>query len=205
MKMNKKISSPIGRRIKQAREEAGLIQAELGKKYGCSAVNISQWENGKRNINTGNLKKIADILGKPTAWFLAEDEVPTSSPRRNDDVQVVVQIPIYGQCASAGPGSPIQEYAYKSSAQLAGKNIIGIKVSGECLHPHLQDGDIIFYDADASPRDKDMVVVIIGDALNVKRFRQRGQETWLESNGDTIEINGAQIQGVVLSFERQVR
>ena len=196
----------IAQRAITARKKAGMTQDDVAKKLHMSESNISRFEDGQRKkVDLSFLTKYAKAVDVELSDLISSQSETKVPPRRNDEVPVVVQIPIYSQCASAGPGSPIQEYAYKSSAQLAGKNIIGIKVSGECLHPHLQDGDIIFYDADASPRDKDMVVVIINDALNVKRFRQRGQECWLESNGDTIEINGAQIQGVVLSFERKVR
>ena len=103
-----------------------------------------------------------------------------------------------------GPGAPIQSYAYKAPNGTAGKNIAGIRVKGDCLSPLLQEDDIVFFDREGSPHDKSLVVVILDGMLNVKRFRQRGDQTWLESNGDTIEMKDTQIQGVVLSFERRV-
>lgn len=222
--MGRKSSIIIRQKIRQARDEAQMTQAELGQKLGHpDGVQVSKWETGKRNINTPSLEQLAKALDKPVAWFFEEDKKTPVPLRRLDtilkeaqaayelekhtdtDVLDIIKVPIYDQDASAGPGAPIQSYAYKVPNGTASKNIIGIRVRGECLYPLLQEGDVVFYDTDASPHDKDLVVVIINDTLNVKRFRQRGNETWLESNGDTLEIRDALIQGVVLSFERRLK
>lgn len=49
-------------KIQQARKKAGLTQKELAKKLGCTAQNLAQYENGKRNPKPYTLCKIADAL-----------------------------------------------------------------------------------------------------------------------------------------------
>lgn len=140
---------------------------------------------------------------KDEAWFYKPyDSEP--SPSVSPD-NIVLKIPILNQCVSAGGGSPVDEYAYISTKEFAGKNIHSLRVVGDCLSPVIEPGDVIFYDTDASPHDKDLVVVSIEGNLHVKRFRQRGKERWLEYNTGTIEINGAQIVGVVEKYNRSVR
>lgn len=75
----------IGRRIKEAREAAGMSQEELGEKIGdYSASAISYFESGNRKIKIEDLEKISHLLGKPVDYFLAGDryaEKPTQLER----------------------------------------------------------------------------------------------------------------------------
>lgn len=50
----------IGKRIKEAREKAGLTQNRLHQLTNISITQISAYENGNRNIGLFSLKKIAD-------------------------------------------------------------------------------------------------------------------------------------------------
>jgi len=64
----------IGRRIRIAREEAGLTQGELGNHLGVSHAAISDLERGiLKKIDVFDLEKIARILGKPMAYFLGRE------------------------------------------------------------------------------------------------------------------------------------
>ena len=49
-------------RLKEARKNKGLTQAELAKKCGLATGTIQQYELGKRNPTNKNIKKIADAL-----------------------------------------------------------------------------------------------------------------------------------------------
>lgn len=67
-----------GERIRQARKNAGLTQAELAHKLGISAAGIAQWENDLRNPKIETVKKIADALGVE-AWTLVDPAVAGQS------------------------------------------------------------------------------------------------------------------------------
>ncbi|MEE1061293.1 MAG: helix-turn-helix transcriptional regulator [Ruminococcus sp.] len=49
-------------RLKEARKNKGLTQAELAKKCGLATGTIQQYELGKRKPTNKNIKKIADAL-----------------------------------------------------------------------------------------------------------------------------------------------
>jgi len=51
-----------GEKIKQAREKAGMTQAELAKKLNVTQAMISAYEKNKRNPKPETIKKIADAL-----------------------------------------------------------------------------------------------------------------------------------------------
>lgn len=60
----------IGERIRKAREEAGLTQAELGEKTGFSAMGISYLEKGQRKLKIEDLQTIAKALSISPSYLL---------------------------------------------------------------------------------------------------------------------------------------
>ena len=195
-----------GKRIRAAREARGWSQIYLGKLYGSRGSTISRIENGLIALGMDDLQRMARILGEPIEYFLADVATPTTRPldaviKELEAIQPVA-IPIFDQVASAGPGAPVQEYAYWSPPRAAGRNIKAIKVRGDCLLPLLQDDDIVFFDEDAIPRDGQLVVALCDECLCVKRYRQKGKERWLEKNDERVIYDETRIQGTVISFQR---
>lgn len=70
----------LGKRIQQAREEAGLNQEQLASMLGCSQPTLSNYEKGKSRIYLTQLQKVAEILNKPAHYFLEAME-PAESER----------------------------------------------------------------------------------------------------------------------------
>lgn len=74
----------IGGQVKQARNEVGLTQEQLGKLMYSSRSTIKQIESGKVEPTITSLMQIATVLEKPITYFLpmppeyraAEDELP---------------------------------------------------------------------------------------------------------------------------------
>ncbi|MCA9385501.1 helix-turn-helix transcriptional regulator [Candidatus Dojkabacteria bacterium] len=62
-------SKKIGRKIKNARIESGLSQAQLGKELGVTWEMVSRYENG-RSSAFNHIDTIADILRKDVGYFL---------------------------------------------------------------------------------------------------------------------------------------
>lgn len=75
---NEDTVSFIGKRIKQAREEAGLSQKELAKALGFeTATAISLIESGERKIAVNLLEKTASTLHKSIPFFLNQEQKDT--------------------------------------------------------------------------------------------------------------------------------
>ncbi len=62
----------IGRRIRQAREAAGMTQEELAEDLDTKPATVSRWESGSFPKRIG-LPKIAAALNKPVDWFYPAD------------------------------------------------------------------------------------------------------------------------------------
>lgn len=71
--------TPIQRRLKQAREKAGIPQDKLGRMAGIdefsASARMSQYESGKRTPNYQILEKIGECLGYPVEFFYTKDDV----------------------------------------------------------------------------------------------------------------------------------
>lgn len=59
----------IGKRVREARVDAKITQAQLADRLGISRPAVSQWENGKSDPTHENLVAIASLTGKPLSWF----------------------------------------------------------------------------------------------------------------------------------------
>lgn len=57
-------------RLREARVDAGVTQAELAQALGRSQTWVSKCELGERRVDVVELKEIADVLGKEVGWFV---------------------------------------------------------------------------------------------------------------------------------------
>lgn len=73
-----KLEEVVAIRMREAREAAGLSQEALGVLAGIeeatAKVRINQYENGRHTPPLSMLERIATALGKPTTWFIGEDD-----------------------------------------------------------------------------------------------------------------------------------
>lgn len=61
-------------RLRRARKEAGLTQAELAVAIGKSQTWVSKCELGERRVDFVELEDIASAFGKPVDWFKTSEE-----------------------------------------------------------------------------------------------------------------------------------
>ena len=76
------LTSPFPIRLKQARVRNGLTQQQLGVMLGLDPNNASarmnQYERGKHAPDFATVKRIAELLNVPVAWFYSEDDLEAS-------------------------------------------------------------------------------------------------------------------------------
>ena len=64
----------IGKKIREAREAAGLSQRELADKLGFeSSTAVSYMESGERKVSVVDLEKIAKLLDKDIRFFIGQE------------------------------------------------------------------------------------------------------------------------------------
>jgi len=71
--------SLFGRRLKDARLDAGISQDKLGVMIGldesCSSARMSRYENGIHSPSFNAVERIADALKLPAAYFYCSDDM----------------------------------------------------------------------------------------------------------------------------------
>ncbi|MDE3722845.1 XRE family transcriptional regulator [Nocardiopsis sp. N85] len=77
----------LGKRIAEAREDAGMTQEDVGLAVGLDRSAISRLEKGERKLSVPELVAVANTLGRPLAYFVS-DPVPSVVSRRRGTAQV---------------------------------------------------------------------------------------------------------------------
>lgn len=76
----------LQRRLKAARELAGLTQPELAKLTPWGKTTISQMETGERTILDYEVPPLADACGVPPLFFFTEDFSELAEPDVRDEL-----------------------------------------------------------------------------------------------------------------------
>lgn len=92
MARDKVKAKEIGRRVKQARKEAGgMTQRELGDLLGVTERSVAAYETGEV-VPYRFLRDLERILGVEAAWILHGDEaVRTQESRQLDEMMVMLR------------------------------------------------------------------------------------------------------------------
>ena len=64
----------IAKRLRAARERAGLTLDQVAEQLFISKAAVGHWETGHRAIGTGELKLIADLYGVAVQTFLGDED-----------------------------------------------------------------------------------------------------------------------------------
>jgi len=59
-------------RLRRARKEAGLTQAEVAKRLGRTQSFVTKAERGERRLDVVELRAFARVYRKPVAYFFGE-------------------------------------------------------------------------------------------------------------------------------------
>ena len=86
--MTKQLKQNIGMRVKAARQQHGLTQAQLAEAIDKAFETISNIERGKTAPGFGTLADIANVLGIPMRDFLDDGSEQLSDHRQKLLVQI---------------------------------------------------------------------------------------------------------------------
>lgn len=76
----------LGRRVADARMQAGMTQADLAAGIGLERTALVRIESGERKVSATELVAIAGVLDRPVDWFFTEPPVAVISRRRDPAV-----------------------------------------------------------------------------------------------------------------------
>ncbi len=199
----------LGRRLRVARESAGLSQRDVADHLGIEDSTYSRYEAGKLRIPLPDVYRVARFLGIKAEDLLAERE--PRPPRRRTPQEILreleastpILVPETRQPAVAGvPGVPTEaEYwPYFPEAGERGHEFIAVPVTGTCMEPRIPEGARVVVDKTASPRPGDIVLAIHeGEAIVKTLTQDNGRWVLTAIQGQPpIEVDErTQIVGVV--------
>ena len=160
-------------KLKKARVDANLSQAEMAEKLGLNVRTYGSYERGERDVSTALLRNICQILN------ISSDELlDTRQPKPADTLTVLPQdkihmIPVFGSVAAgfgAYASSDIIEYIplyIENDCDV--EDTICITVKGQSMYPKIEEGDRIIVRRQDSVDNGRIAVVMIGDEAVVKR------------------------------------
>jgi len=207
-------------KIKKLRESLGLTVSEFARRLNYTPSFISQIENGVRNPGLSVLKKISEtfkvpiseLIGEEEKFIITEDDeslikslLKTLNKEEMEKVLKAIymikkiplrEIPVLGYVQAGEPLElaeiiePIDTITYPESE--AKRVSFALKVKGDSMKDlGIEDGDILFVDANSPIESGSLVIAIIDNKATFKRFRRVNGKIFLEpANSDykPIEI-----------------
>lgn len=174
----------IGERLKAARKERDMTQADLGKAIGVVQSVISELEAGKLKSWATHRDALCRALGKPRRYF---EPIESDTPPVFDtaaDLPNYVEIPEYDVRLSAGGGFvvdqettrrhwPLPRFLVVDRLGLTPGRATVQEVIGDSMEPTLSSGDYVLIDlGDSRIGLPGIFAVWDGDALVCKRLER---------------------------------
>lgn len=175
-------------RLKKARDDAGLTQAELAKRAGVSQQAIGEIERGAVR-STKSIYKIANALNVSVNYL--DPAIPSTQTGGH-------LVPVVGYVGAGAEIFTIDDHQKGAGLEEveappgAGVSVVALRVRGASMVPAYKDGDLIFYDSkedgDISHlAGKDCVVHLDDGRTYLKELRRSNGDYWLHShNADPI-------------------
>jgi len=188
----------------------GWKPMDLARASGVNHPTLSKIMNMRVQASAESCEKLAPLLGVTLEELLAlagRGPAAGRPPTRDELLERLLavdatEVPMYDVTASASPSRSIlndtpADYAYlPERRRYARGRIKGITVRGNCLAPHILDGDQVFIDTQAEYQDGDLVLAVVDDALHLKRLRGSGDGWILMPDNDEPGI--PVVAGVVI-------
>jgi transcriptional regulator with XRE-family HTH domain len=86
----------VGARIRSARRQRSLTQEQLADQVGVSRSAVAQWETGRTGQVTGNLSRIAGVLGVNVEYLMVGDDKRAAGQVQQGDELALLRL--YREC-----------------------------------------------------------------------------------------------------------
>ena len=172
-------------KLKKARIDANLSQAEMAEKLGLNVRTYGSYERGERDVSTALLRNICQILNISSDVLLDTRQSKPADTLTVLPTEKIHMIPVFGSVAAgfgAYASSDILEYIplyIENDCDV--ENTICITVKGQSMYPKIEEGDRIVVRRQDSVDNGRIAVVMIGDEAVVKKVNFDGERLELTS------------------------
>lgn len=186
----------LGTRIRELRQQQGIRQSEMSDALGASRSAIAMWENGHREPPLDMLRRIAACLHVSLAELLSDSAAPELAPVQTRKLPLL----------NTAEPVPAIESAPRMDVSDADCDI-ALRVSDDSMAPTLIPGDTVFLRTIPPSADGQIVAVLLGGKLCLKRlYRSNDTCTLLSDNPRHPPISAIQpeLLGVAVSYRRNL-
>lgn len=198
----------VAERVREFMERRGWSYAQVGSRAGVDPTTVWKIATG-RTPSPGKvtLEKLSEAFGVSPSELTGERPMPRRRAEVFEGVAMVPLMRVRVQASGEPTWDDTRESVPVSLAIAAGRpNIRAALVTGECMAESAPDGARVVFDPDATPQDRNMVVVTTDEGVTlVKWYRvdPLGRPFLRADDGTEMRPNGAKIEGVVLAVVRQ--
>ncbi len=180
MELNK-----FAKRLKEAREENGMSQSELGKLIKRSDSIISRYESGVHEPKRINIKEIASILQVNPAWLFGADVEKYAIINKDTKCKV---IPVVGTIAAGSPIVAEENTIEYDCVPINSTYDFALKVKGDSMiGARIYDGDTVYIQKQSHANNGDIVAVIVdNENATLKRFYKEDNRIILHAENPNI-------------------
>lgn len=166
-------------KLKNARIQAGLTQAQVADKLGITYQAISNYERGVNRIEVETLLKLCEIYNIDINELLPDDNLPNNIYPYNP---TMYQIPILGTISAGLPMYAEQNVEGYIWIDLGSdRDYFALRVNGNSMNAaRINDQDVLIVHKQCTVENGQIAVVLVGneDAV-VKRFYRNGNNVTL--------------------------
>ena len=170
----------IGDRIRHARKDININQADLAKRVGVSQPTVANWESGVHDPRRLMLAKISDILSVPMSW-LAEgarssfehDKQPAAAYLRRYLQHVpVISYENAKRFANVGDNDPHEWAEDYIPVTYGAARLFAVFVTDDSVnHVFAPDTLVVIDYSDRKPRDGNFCLAMVDGQSAIRRWR----------------------------------
>lgn len=192
----------VATRLRALRQRRGWSQSQLAAHSEISNSTVSRIESGDiLSPGVEILRRLSGALRVDLSDLTGERPMPRRQPQV---LEGAVGLPVYKRRVHAGgetywDDTPDTVWVPNSFRARYPRAIVAI-VDGDCMSPHIDQGEKILFDPDQKPVNGQMVVVTTEDGqtlLKWYRLDEEGEPFLRSADGQEIRPNGAIIEGGV--------
>ena len=186
---------------------------------------LSRLMDGKVNPISKTVEEIATSLGVEPEYFykkiaepklktIVKNDVKTQVPESDtvDDLlsrlklATPVRIPVYPEFTlHAGEGKEVVDYVYFARTRGVTKNIEAYVITGDCLSPYIDEGDIVTVDREIPPEKGDLIVCLVNGEVHIAKYNVDESGAYLENRHGSRKMTDCEAHAVVLEVIKKVK
>ncbi len=160
--------------LKELRRINGLKQCEIADMLHLSQGSISQWENGKTNIDYEYAKTLANLFNVSVGYLLGTEDT-SSAPETPKKQLSGFRIPVIGTIRAGIPVAAIEDIEdWEEIPQSVAKTgeFVALRVRGDSMEPKISDGDIAIIRRQETIESGQIAAVLVnGEDATLKKVK----------------------------------